>query len=439
MEDETNQMFEEQAPFDTEALFASVSRGTGNEVTDTYLAQKLAMMDPDSGEYVFRALATLDYIQNIDPEEVNSTVDAAIATMQQANKDLRLDIAATDQVVGRPVLEPSDQVEVVQGEPVPKTKYEQLAEVGLEYIKKFPVGSAEYWTLRKEVLSMLVSARMEELGIDLDVGLADVGGAIISGRNLFDLGAGGDYEKQVGWFNNLKLDDQFKEWVNVLDSIVKGTDNNAMRLERIAPFIDPDDIEEVKKALLYDVFDVATMAPLGKILKLAKVSHTPVKIMRDAGKVEEAADILNAASKSPEAAKAAGMTQQDAIISTSPFTREGIDPRLVEGLSPEAQSRILKELEAQSEALRPLHDDTLLKNRVWRKDEVDAAMAKHRRKFAGLVRPLKTDEDGVLWEVGVIKKNDVLQSANTLNDRIDKLRLRMTQLTDIDLPTMQAN
>ena len=440
MEDDvTNQMFEEQTPYDAESLFSPIAQGTGNETTDRYLAQKLALMNPDSAEYVFRAQATLDYIQSVDPEEVNSAVEAAIATMRQANADLRLDVAATDQVVGTPVLEPSEQVDLVQNEEIPPSKYEQLAQVGLEYIKKFPVGSAEYWTLRKEVLSMLVTARMEELGIDLDVGIDDVGGLLIPGRNLLDLGAGGDFEKQVAWFNTLKIDDQFREWVNVLDTIVKGTDNDAMRLDRIAPFIDPDDIAEVKKALLYDVFDVATIAPFGKILKLAKHSHTPVKILKDAGKAEEAADILNAATKNAEAAKAAGMTQQDAVLSTSPFSKEGIDPRLVEGLSAEAQARILKELEAQAEELRPLHDDTLIKNRVWRPDEVDAAMAKHRRKFAGLVRPLRTDEDGVLWEVGVIKKNDVLQSANTLNDRIEKLRLRMTQLTDIDLPTMQAN
>jgi hypothetical protein len=415
-----------------EKVLSPTPKGTGSEVMDYYLAQRFAMLNPDNKRYIDAVNVTLDMLKTMDEEEVRNSILATIETNKARLMEQRLDILAADQQIGQPVTTLDEAANEVIKPPEAKSEYEQLVDTILEQLSALPDGFRKE-IARQDAMWALARMRMEQLGINPDPTIWNTLGTLVPGRNLEDLGFGIKYSETVKKFRTLAQDEQFRQWINIIDELAKETSNPSFMLERLAPYINESDINEVKFAIANDAFDVTLSLPIIKILRLLKFGQTPAKLLRDAGKEISAAEIVANAMKSEKAAKAASTTIDDAVASSSPFASEGIDPRLTEGVSAEVQRIIAEDLAKQEKLLRPLHDDTIMQRRVWDEEEVQAALKRQLNTFAGKARHIREEADGHLWEVDVVKTESVLSSLPKIRAQIERLQQQLVGLTDIEL------
>lgn len=396
--------------------------GTGSPEMDYYLARRLAIPSDKADEYLNAVHNSATVIAaNTEPGVMNLMKEQITANIASI-KENKLDMFSDDLASPNPILSTAEAAgEVASTTDGEVPSYQKLVESLIARVKGTPEDFGYKETARLDAIKTLLYAYMQERGIDLQPSGWDIAGAMIPGRELVQLGLPGSIEEKANWFRQMSIDDQFNELVNIFGSAFKSSDNDLIKADALAPYLNPADIAEVKRAIALSTFDAVTVLPFTKILKVIRTGNSTVRLLKDIGEVKKAAQVNEAAMRSEAAAKAAGTTQADAIVSSSPFSSTGIDPALTEGISANVQKIIADGVTQTADDLRPLHDDTLLTRREWTPAEIEATNAKWLRNFGGSAKLVKSAPDGSLFEIGITRLTAVDKDIYTLSERIDEL------------------
>lgn len=432
MTDPIFQSAEDQTP----SIFTETPvQGSGSPTTDDFIATRVAMMSDDTDQLKQLALAQAG-VKRMDPDQLQMFVagitDGASAQLKSNAIDYYASKGDADSAVAH--VTELNNVDTL-------SEVERLAVLAPKYLDQFGKYSIPREVTRRDLLTLMVAAKMEERGMKLDSfgqKAKAMLGTFIPGRTTYQFATSPiELAESVRQFQTLKDDEAFQKFTGILDQIADMSgDNPFFFLERTQAYLDPDDVKTLYGFLALDAVDAATTiaaAPkLLKLIKLARATNTPIKFLRDTGQADKAAKLVDAAMGDPAAAKTLGTTQADAASSASPFGGEGLDPDITDALSAETQAIIASRQAAVAEAVAPLHDQNQwIKRFQWTPEDIAKRNARVLDQFAGTARIVKQEEDGVVLEVTIQRPASKLPTAQALEGRIAELRDQISMAGDI--------
>lgn len=400
--------------------------GTGSETLDSFIASRAGVM-MDGPDMLKQLALSQENVRRMDSHQLNNYISGLVSKAVSG-----MTLSALDHYGERGDVEGGVKaIKEVQEISKPKSNIEQLALAAPAYLAQFgEVGKLPREIARRDYAMAMFAAKLEEAGLTpntLGKQISGIAGTLIPGRQLWQYGTSDiDLDEAVLRLHGMKDDEFFKELPKVMDAVLEQSGNNPFYfLERMQAFIDPEDIYKLKAFLALDVVDaaaVASIAPrIAKIMKLTRSSNTPIKLLRDTGKIDRAAELNVAAAGDEGAAKSAQVEMADAAQSISPFGGEGIDPGITNKIAPASQKVIADQVAATTNEFAPLHDPNFfLKVKTWKPHEIEKANAKYLSNFAGDARVVEQFDDGATIEVTINKPN-IWPDADALALKINEL------------------
>jgi hypothetical protein len=181
--DELDKVLTPETPEEAlDSVLAPAQKGTGSETMDYYLAQRFAMMSPDTSRYIEAVDVTLKMLQSMDEPEIREAISATIQSNLDRLMQQRLDILATDQTDGTPVNSMEEAMDDMMAVDPAINEQEALVNGILAQLSGMEPGIRRE-IARQDSLWALAKMRMEQLGIDPEPGLLDYGATFFHGRN----------------------------------------------------------------------------------------------------------------------------------------------------------------------------------------------------------------------------------------------------------------
>lgn len=414
-----------QEPEQPEVFIQPNVQGSGFKSIDDFIADRAALMD-DQTDVLRNLNVAQQNVTHLDHEGLRSYVNGLSA---KAYNDIAVDVvehyANTGEVdVG---VQRVKQLQDAAGEDL--TDVRKLANASAEHLDRFERYSIPREVARRQYAALLISKKLEEVGITPDkwheVVTGVLGAAVPVRRTWQHLTSDIDLDETVQKLHRMKDEDFLKAMPDIMDEVMKMSGENPFYfMERMKAYLDPEDLKMIKVMLGADVVDsaliFANITKLAKLGNLVKAKNTPIKILRDSGQVGRAAELNVAALGDNGAAAGARTTQADAAQSTSPFGGEGLDPNINERIAAESQAIIAaKEVETQT-VLAPLHDPNfLIRKTYYTPEEVARANTKYLNQFAGKATVKEQLDDGALIEVAIEEPNSTLPSRSQVEKAID--------------------
>lgn len=429
--DPTPQIFTENPPLglgtraedDFVSTRAAVMAGSDNILQDLAIAQQnLASLDPSNaagyiGGLNAKAFNTMTF-NAVDKYSTEGNIDAGVAHVEEIREEAK---------------EPDE--------------IRKLAYAAPKYLDQYAEYSVPREVARRNYFALVMLKYMEKNNLATDTWQQKTKAALgvaIPGRQMMQFGLSKfDLEQSVINMHALPDAEFFKQLPDVMDSVKELSGGNPFYFtERMQTYLDPDDIGWLKGWLALDVVDAAAIAKgivkLTKLTNLVRAQNTPIKLLRDTGNVEKAAEISVAASTDSNAAQAARTSRADAMQNSSPFGGEGLDPDITNGLAAETQAIVANRVNEVKNIFKPMHDQSyLLRQAMLKPEEVAAAQEKYLSKFAGKATITEHGLDGFTAQVE-IQRPGIFPNPATIEKQLLELRDTKTALKQM-LKDAKAN
>lgn len=429
--------------------------GTGLNSVDDFFTARMALLQEGSD-----LLSNMDKakaaVSQLNEEQLLSYASGLSTKAYNTTKDVVLDYFSTKaakelDVVRRSSIEQQGAAQVTHLDEAAKADtITALAYAVPRLLDQFDRTSVAYDVAKRQYFTMLIQAQLEKSGMALnsvgDVAL-DVLGAMIPGRTVkqFTLNGMGPAEwyQHVQQFQSLTAEEQFKLLPQILATVAESSGGNTtMFMDRIMPYFTPEDAKGVLAFLAMDTLDLGlTLKGIPatlRLLKLARATRTPIKLLRDSGRASEAGKMVEAAAGDAKVAETLNTTQEDAAASMSPFQGEGFHPDITNQLAAESQKAVADRLALVDALTKPLHDENFFIRRSFYTPEQIAKMnAKWLKKFAGKATIKEQLDDGFVAEVAVDVPAENTPTLQSLTNTLRDLEAKQVELVQ-ELQTVRA-
>lgn len=419
-------------------LFAPLQTGTGNSSLDDDIALRVAMLDDDVADFPDRLVQWKERMASMSQDDLNSYLQNAVQKARGRHMDAVLTNYSGLGQVDRGVAS-ARKVEEYIKPGTPEYMDALTASMVLDWKNATdPFTKAQ---IRQELLKAQIGFVMKAMGVmneDGSINWTEDGGIPLLGpgvkallgtfiplRNMLDFSNKGEGRNPVsGWnafkdkifdFNkdpNRPLDQQLQDFRGIMAQLLAETDNPFLFSERAEAFINPYQRSATKWGLIFDGVDLATIAwtPAKAAARAASyIAHSrkPIKVLRDIGKTEKAAELAAAAARDPKVAAAAKIDPVDAVLSASPFDGEQFDPKLTAGIAAETQKALVDGmLRVQAQVKEYLAN--LVSRNEWTEAERAAKESKFlawakKNRFVQKVEISARDTTGFTGEVTILR------------------------------------
>lgn len=219
--------------------------------------------------------------------------------------------------------------------------------------------------------------------------------------------------------------DQIKTFPQMLNYLYEVSGQNRYVFESaVEPFLSRQDITSVRNTFLLDVVDVASVFPFLKVAKMARISGTPIRMVREMGDIEVGGKMVAEAVTEPTGTVADlfGTSPHDAATMSMPFGGEASIKEITNGLNVEAQSTIEKMLGPERKVMNRIvsgaNEEYIMRGALTSAEEA-AYQEKIMQTHAGNAKVVGSNEQGFTLRVALEQAGhtptDVSEATQALN------------------------
>lgn len=410
-----------------DSLIGPVQTGTGSQSLDSDIALRLSMMKEGPQDLPDSLKQWKDRIDQMAPDELDSQLEDAVRrSRDQLTNDALVGYSNNNDVQGG-----VDAVQEIQTQLEPGTG---------GYVDALTASLVAEWNnttdpiikaqIREEALKSQLGYILEKMGMVTDGHFSwkefiSLMGTFVPLRNMSDftnVGKGLNPVSGYSYFKDLifdfnadptrPLNDQINQFKDVMGQLLAETDNPYLFQERAEAFINPYKRSGTKWGLIFDGVDLATLGfnpalTAARAASYIAASRKPIKILRDIGKTEDAAELAARAAIDPEVAKAAKVDKADAALTMTPFDGEQFDPRLTAGLAAETQKALVGQMARVMNTVREYVQENI-KRFEWNLEEMKGKEQKfldwaRKNRFVQAVNIVNRDNTGFSAEVTIMR------------------------------------
>jgi hypothetical protein len=290
-----------QEPKEPEVFTMPNQAGTGYKTIDQFISDRTALMG-DATKVLDNVVVAQQNVTNLDHASLRRYIDGLVnKSMGDMETTAVNRFAEAGDVDGG--VKAVGEIRDIANEP---TEVRRLARAAVQYLNQYKPHSLAREIARRQYTMLLFAKKMEEVGItpeNTKDKLLAFGGTIIPGRRTAqEITTDFSVEQSVKNLHAMPDDQFFEALPDIMDTVMQISGENPLYfMERMETYLNPDDITWLKVNLGLDVVDavtlVAAIPKLMRVLKIAAATNTPIKIVRDAGDIQQAAR-LNAAALS---------------------------------------------------------------------------------------------------------------------------------------------